>query len=86
MSYIIIQEEAVEDHLVRDVGIEARKKSDSISRARPVSTASIDSTRHGSVSKRPFSLARDDSIAEADEPNDVPPEVSFDNHYYSLCT
>ena len=45
---------------------EARKKSDSFSRARAVSTASIDSNRHGSISNRP--ITRGDSIAEEAEP------------------
>ena len=61
----------VEDPYVGDIEKlgPARKKSDSFSKARPVSTASIDSNRHSSISKRP--ITRGDSIAEEAEPIEV---------------
>lgn len=84
-----LQEEQtnVEGHIVRDIEKpEARKKSDSFSGARPVSTASIDSIRRGSISNRP--IRRGDSIAEGDEPTDIelPPQVSTqpDSQYYDI--
>ena len=73
---IITQEEGtdIEGYSVRDIEkTEARKKSDSFSGARPVSTASIDSNRHGSISRRP--VTRGDSIAEEDEPTDADHEL-----------
>ena len=75
----IVQEEdntIIEDHYVRDTEKPgpARKKSDSLSKARPVSTASIDSNRHGSISNGP--ITRGDSIAEEAEV-EPPLEVSI---------
>ena len=73
----IVQEEddtIIEGHYVRDTEKpEARKKSDSFSRARAVSTASIDSNRHGSISNRP--ITRGDSIAEEAEPTEIEPPL-----------
>ena len=85
-----LQEEQDDKEMVSDdferEKVEARKKSDSVSKARPVSTTSIGSVRHDSVSKRAAagigSIAEGEGGDESQVPVEVQSQVCFE--YYSL--
>ena len=72
----------VGDYSEREHQVEARKKSDSFSGARPVSTASLDSVRCDSISGRRKGVDRPPSIAEGVEA--VHTDVPFEVHIYAI--
>ena len=90
------EREILLSHSERDEPVPARKKSDSFSKARPVSTASVgslrhdsvSSLRHGSVSKKAaagiVSIAEGEGGEESQQQNEVPPQVWFEYLRYNM--